>query len=94
MLSFIEDNSHPFDYVERLEGVPEGVEARVVRIAPDLPFDAMVAMPADRVPADVEAEPVGNHVVIHHAFPDLGPAEDWVVAWVNRCPASDFPRNR
>ena len=45
MLSFIEDNSHPFDYVERLEGVPEGVEARVVRIAPDLPFDAMVAMP-------------------------------------------------
>lgn len=84
MLSFVEDGSRPFDYLERLEGVPEGVSARIVRMGPDLPFDATVVMPAGRVPRDSGAEVVGANAVLHHAFPDLGSAQDWLMAWACR----------
>lgn len=85
MMSFVEDGSRPFDYVERLQDGPDGFEARIVRIAAGLPFDATVIMPLGAVPADtVDAEPVGDHAVLHHATPDLAAAEDWVLAWANR----------
>ncbi|KFI51749.1 hypothetical protein [Bifidobacterium biavatii] len=84
MISFIEDNNNPFDHTERLIGMPEGVEARIVRIAPGLPFIATIIMPIDRVPEDAEGERVGTNIVMHHASPDLADAQDWAIAWASR----------
>ncbi|MBT1170137.1 MULTISPECIES: hypothetical protein [Bifidobacterium] len=83
-MMFIKDNTHPFDYAERLSGCPSGFEARIVRFTKELPFNATVIMPPNKVPADVDFELVGNHAVLHHMTPDLGAAEDWTMAWACR----------
>lgn len=84
MLNFIEDDTRPFDYFERLEGMPDGFRARVVRIAPSLPFDAAVIMPSKLIPGDTDAERSCDSAVLNRAFPDLGSAQDWIMAWVCR----------
>lgn len=84
MLSFVEDDTRPFDYLERLEGAPEGYSARIVRLAPKLPFDATIIMPSKFVPADAGAEESCDNAVLNRSFPDLGSAQDWLMAWACR----------
>ena len=84
MFNLIEDDTRPFDYLERIGNAPIGTSARIVRIAGGLPFDATVILPANQVPADVNGEHVGDNIVMHRKFDNLACAEDWLIAWLNR----------
>lgn len=84
MFSIIKDDSRPFDLLERMSGLPDGFDARIVRLAPGLRFDATLVLPSRVVPDDVDCERSCANAVVHRSFDDLASAQDWIMAWADR----------
>ncbi|MBT1171991.1 hypothetical protein JS528_01170 [Bifidobacterium sp. MA2] len=78
---FIKQHS-VFDYQAVLADAPEGVEARITRLTPNLTYDAMVIVPDSYgLPESLEHKAVAtsmDRMVIHESFDALHDARMWV----------------
>lgn len=84
MPSIIENIGTPFDLSETLEGLPEGMGARIVRLSPRLGYDAAVRLPAACAAHEPDAVVSCDHAILHRSFADLISAQDWILSWAGR----------
>ncbi|KAA8817257.1 hypothetical protein BW13_05530 [Bifidobacterium sp. UTCIF-37] len=71
-----------FDYQAILADAPNGIEARITRLTPNLTYDATVIVPESYgLPASVEDKVVVTSMdrkVVHRSFDALHDARTWV----------------
>lgn len=82
------DLSSSFVVAETIDGLPKGMGARIIRLAPALDFDAIIRLPAVMAMGEPDAVISCDHAVLHRSFTDLPSAHDWILSWAARFPAT------
>lgn len=97
-MRFEEDDHKYFELMEHAVDTPDGVKARITRIAPTLGIDVTIIVPFTyRLPAetlDYRPMVVGNTTVLHQSFKERTEAEQWAIRFVSRLKRCEHVKER
>lgn len=82
-----------FDLLLEAEDPPQGYEARILRLKPNLGYDASVTIPPGAAPPKgQDAEPAtGGRRILHSRHDTLDQARHWADAIINRTREENEP---